>query len=160
MLTENQKPANCIFNLSVHFLKCKHSIKLLPSCMYTTSSTTVPVLLSVPRLCLNTVCHFFAKCVCIFSCVFCTLLSASTTWLSPPSHFCERGWQGWGKHIIKKHCCPPQGKTRPASPYGVSSACQSGLPWCYLQLFLLSPLPLELYMCNFLNTRNGNSLSW
>lgn len=101
---------------------------------------------SVLRLCLSTVCHFCAHVRLRIVLYLRAWLSAPTTWLSLPSRFRNRSWQGWGKQIIKKHCCPPQGKIRTASPYGVSSACQSGLPWCYLQLFLLSPIPPRV-MC-------------
>lgn len=137
------KSVSCKPALSLHFLKLRTTEKSHPSQVSTVClhQLCVSLLLSVPCLCRSTVCHFCAHVrLRIFMC-FGAWLSNSATWLSLPSHFRERRWQGWGKQIIKKkHCCPPQGKTRPASPYGVSSACQSGLPWCYLQLFFLSPL--------------------
>lgn len=114
---------------------------------------------SVPRLCLSTVCHFCAHVRLRIVLYLRAWLSAPTTWLSLPSRFRNRSWQGWGKQIMKKHCCPPQGKIRTASPYGVSSACQSGLPWCYLQLFLLSPIPPRVMCGQLLNTSDGHCLS-
>lgn len=67
----------------------------------------VPVLLSVPCLCLNTVCHLCAHVrLRIFMCLR-ARLSTSTTWLSLPSRFRKSGWQGWGKHIIKKNVVVP-----------------------------------------------------